>query len=104
SVLIMNQALVQDVVAEVMRRLGPRANGASSVIRAGEDEPANEPKFKEGVEHPHRISDRVGQYGIFDKVDDCVAAATDSQKKLAKLSLDDRDAIVKLVKKMAKDN
>src|SRR3954468_11510857 len=100
----MNQALVQDVVAEVMRRLGSRTDGARSQIRAGEDAPANEPKFKEGVEHPHRISDAVGQFGIFDKVDDCVAAATDSQKKLAKLTLDDRDAIVKLVKKMAKDN
>src|SRR3954469_22730836 len=100
----MNQALVQDVVAEVMRRLGSRTDGARSPIRAGEDAPANEPKFKEGVEHPHRISDAVGQFGIFDKVDDCVAAATDSQKKLAKLTLDDRDAIVKLVKKMAKDN
>src|SRR4051812_21096519 len=100
----MNQALVQDVVAEVMRRLGTRTDGARSQIRAGEDAPANEPKFEEGVEHPHRISDRVGQFGIFDKVDDCVAAATDSQKKLAKLSLDDRDAIVKLVKQMAKDN
>ena len=80
----MNQALVQDVVAEVMRRLGPRENGASSTVRAGEDAPANEPKFKEGVEHPHRIADPVGKYGIFDKVDDCVAAATESQKKLAK--------------------
>src|SRR5881392_2854965 len=100
----MNQALVQDVVAEVMRRLGPRADGARSQIRAGEDEPANEPKFKEAEAHPHRVSAAVGQYGIFDKVDDAVSAATDSQKKLAKLSLDDRDAIVKLVKKMAKDN
>src|SRR2546421_51212 len=100
----MNQALVQDVVAEVMRRLGPRANGASSQIRAGEDEPANEGLRPEAEAHPHRISDRIGQYGIFDKVDDWVAAATDSQKKLAKLTLDDRDTIVKLVKQMAKDN
>src|SRR2546421_2506820 len=100
----MNQALVQDVVAEVMRRLGPRANGASSQIRAGEDEPANEGLRPEAEAHPHRISDPVGKFGIFDKVDDCVSAATDSQKKLARLSLDDRDAIVKLVKKMAKDN
>ena len=66
----MNQALVQDVVAEVMRRLGNRAPDVRREIRAGEDEPANEPKFKEGVEHPHRISDPVGKYGIFDKVDD----------------------------------
>src|SRR3954451_22007102 len=100
----MNQALVQDVVAEVMRRLGSRTDGARSQIRAGEDAPANEPKFKEGEQPPHRISDPVGKFGIFDKVDDCVAAATESQKKLAKLTLDDRDTIVKLVKKMAKDN
>src|SRR5205085_7087939 len=33
-----------------------------------------------------------------------VIAATESQKKLMKLSLDDRDAIVKLIKKLAKDN
>src|SRR5579862_4765436 len=101
---MMNQELVQDVVAEVMRRLGPRSNGASSQVRAGEDAPANDAKFKEAEQHPHRISSPTGKFGIFDKVDDCVAAATDSQKKLAKLSLDDRDAIVKLVKKMAKDN
>src|SRR5256884_5242572 len=100
----MNQALVQDVVAEGMRRLGPRADGARSAIRAGEDEPANEGLRPEAEAHPHRVSAAVGQYGIFDKVDDAVSAATDSQKKLAKLSLDDRDAIVKLVKKMAKDN
>src|SRR3954469_20764055 len=100
----MNQALVQDVVAEVMRRLGPRAEGARSQIRAGEDEPANEGLRPEAEAHPHRVSAPTGQYGIFDKVDDAVTAATDSQKKLAKLSLDDRDAIVKLVKKMAKDN
>ena len=100
----MNQTLVQDVVAEVMRRLGPRATGASSTPRAGEDAPANEGKRVEAEQHPHRISVPTGQFGIFDKVDDCVSAAADSQKKLAKLSLDDRDAIVKLVKRMAKEN
>jgi len=45
-----------------------------------------------------------GRFGIFASVDDAVIAATEAQKKLAKLSLDDRDAIVKLVKQMAKDN
>jgi aldehyde dehydrogenase len=103
---MMNQALVQDVVAEVMRRLGPRMEGASSKpgIRAGEDAPANKGKRIEAEAHPHRVTVPTGQFGIFDKVDDCVNAATEAQKKLMKLSLDDRDAIVKLVKKMAKDN
>src|SRR5512133_3316106 len=102
----MNQALVQDVVSEVMRRLGNRTgNGASpgrGAVRAGEDAPANEGKRIEAERHPHRVDVASGQYGIFEKVDDAVAAATDSQKKLMKLSLDDRDSIVKLVKQMAK--
>src|SRR3990170_709172 len=37
-------------------------------------------------------------------VQDVVAAATESQRKLVRLSLDDRDAIVKLIKSMAKEN
>jgi aldehyde dehydrogenase len=104
----MDTALVADVVAEVMQRLGRRnghgGGGGNAGIRAGEDAPANEGLRLEAERHPHRIQDPVGQYGIFAKVDDAVAAATDSQKKLMKLSLDDRDAIVKLIKKVAKDN
>jgi aldehyde dehydrogenase len=94
----MNQALVQDVVAEVMRRLS--SGGSGRAVRAGEDAPANEPSFAP----PHRTGEPVGQYGVFNSVDDAVAAATEAQKKLAKLSLDDRDAIVKLIKAMAKQN
>lgn len=97
----MNQALVQDVVAEVMRRLG-RAGGNG--VRAGEDAPANDGLRREAELHPHRIDAPVGQYGIFNNVDKAVAAATDAQAKLMKLSLDERDEIVKLVKRMAKEN
>ncbi|HEX8524608.1 MAG TPA: aldehyde dehydrogenase family protein [Tepidisphaeraceae bacterium] len=99
----MNQAIVQDVVAEVMRRLGDRRNGSSSNmsggVRAGEDAPANE-----GKRERHGTSVPIGEYGIFSSVDQAVAAATESQKKLMKLSLDERDAIVKLIKKIARDN
>jgi aldehyde dehydrogenase len=98
----MNQALVQDVVAEVMRRLGNRGGDGSSSrggVRAGEDAPAND-----GIREQHRPTVPVGQYGVFSNVDEAVAAATEAQKKLVKLSLEDRDAIVKLVKQMAKDN
>src|SRR4051795_13762857 len=98
----MNQALVQDVVSEVMRRLGNRNGGASSSrggVRAGEDAPAND-----GIREQHRVNVPVGQYGIFEDVDKAVVAATEAQKKLVRLSLDERDAIVKLVKQMAKDN
>src|SRR5215217_1908152 len=107
----MNQALVQDVVAEVMRRLGnktPGGNGHGSHgrtgPRAGEDAPANEPQRKATYAHPHSTDVPVGQYGIYSKVDDAVSAATESQRKLVRLSLDDRDAIVKLIKSLAKEN
>src|SRR5688572_5346262 len=110
----MNQALVQDVVSEVMRRLGNRApggNGSSAPsphgrtgVRAGEDAPANEPQRRATYARPHSADVPVGEHGIFANVDQAVAAATDAQKKLVRLSLDDRDAIVKLIKAMAKQN
>lgn len=80
----MNQALIQDVVSEVMRRLEERGTQT--------DRPAT------------AASSAAGRFGVFSTVDDAVSAATDAQKKLVKLSLDDRDAIVKLVKRMAKEN
>src|SRR5438552_16113308 len=85
----MNHALVQDVVAEVMRRLENR-DGSVGRVRA--------------VEAPAPAKPTSGGFGIFSTVDDAVAAASESQKKLINLSLEDRDAIVKLVKKMVKDN
>src|SRR5688572_5589518 len=99
----MNQALVQDVVSEVMRRLGTRApggNGASAGhraatgVRAGEDAPANEPQRRATYARPHDAGVPAGQHGVFERVDDAVAAATEAQKKLVRLPLDDRDAIV----------
>ena len=98
----MNQALVQDVVAEVMKRLDERRSSrfGSGGVRAGEDAPANDEKMRER----HAPTLPIGQHGIFSDVNQAVDAATEAQKKLLKLSLDDRDAIVKLVKRMAKDN
>src|SRR5947208_314916 len=105
----MNQALVQDVVSEVMRRLGNRAPGGNghprrTGVRAGEDAPANEPQRRATYAHPHTTDVPTGQHGIFSRVDDAVAAATDAQKKLVRLSLEDRTAIVNLIKSMAKQN
>jgi len=110
----MDHALVQDVVAEVMKRLGSRGNGRAALggpdrpipsrLRAGEDAPANESKRQEAQRHPHGVEVPVGQYGIFSKVDEAVAAATESQKKLVRLSMEDRDSIVKLIKSIAKQN
>ena len=111
----MDTALVQDVVAEVMKRLSARSPGANGGyqhpanilgpgVRAGEDAPANESKRREAERHPHGVSVPVGQFGIYGKVDECVAAAADSQKKLVKLTMEDRDSIVKLIKSIAKQN
>jgi aldehyde dehydrogenase len=97
----MSQAIVQDVVAEVMRRLAQNKRGG---VRAGEDAAANEPQRRHTYDHPHGSSAPVGQFGVFAQVDDAVAAATDAQKKLLKLSMDDRDAIVKMIKAIAKEN
>jgi aldehyde dehydrogenase len=108
----MNQALVQDVVSEVMRRLGDRRPGGNGTgthhrpggVRAGEDAPANEPQRRATYARPHGTDVAVGEHGIFSDVDRAVAAAAEAQKKLVRLSLDDRDAIVKLIKSMAKAN
>jgi aldehyde dehydrogenase len=45
-----------------------------------------------------------GSFGVFGTVDDAVASAEESQKKLMKLSLEDCDGIVKLIKSIAKQN
>src|SRR5436190_3952281 len=90
----MNQALVQDVVSEVMRRLENRVIAPPNRMRAMEAPAPAKPAS----------SVAPGRFGIFSSVDEAVAAATDAQKKLVKLSLQDRDAIVKLIKKLSKDN
>jgi len=100
----MNHALVQDVVSEVMRRLGNRSSGGRMGVPAGETARAEEPKRAEAMRRPHAISEPIGEYGVFANVDQAVSAATEAQKKLVRLSLDERDSIVKLVKQMAKDN
>ncbi|CAN5707392.1 aldehyde dehydrogenase EutE [soil metagenome] len=83
----MNAELVQDVICEVRRRMSatpaaPRQTITRHARGAGDD----------------------GRFGLFATVDGAVSAATEAQKKLERLSLDDRDTLVKLVKKMAKDN
>jgi acyl-CoA reductase-like NAD-dependent aldehyde dehydrogenase len=82
----MNTALVQDVVSEVMRRLGEKR-----------PKPPVMPS-------PRAVGAASGSYGVFAGVDDAVAAAAESQKKLLKLSMDDRDGIVKLIKSIAREN
>ncbi|HXE53319.1 MAG TPA: aldehyde dehydrogenase family protein, partial [Tepidisphaeraceae bacterium] len=98
----MNQALVQDVVAEVMRRLGSRSPSGNGGVRAGEDAPANDALRRSAERHPHHIDVPMGRCGVFADIDQAVAAASESQKKLLRLSLEDRDGLVKLIKSICK--
>src|SRR5205814_1075951 len=63
-----------------------------------------EPQRRATYAHPHSSSAPIGQHGIFSNVDEAVTAATEAQRKLVRLSLDERDQIVKLVKAIAKEN
>jgi aldehyde dehydrogenase len=99
----MNQTLVQDVVAEVMRRLGDRAPGSNGGgLRAGEESATNDSKRMESERRPHRIEVPIGELGVFTNIDQAVTAATEAQKKLLRLSMDDRGAIINLIKSIAK--
>src|SRR6185295_14241213 len=82
----MDQTLVSDVMAEVMKRLSGKITLQSSQSSQSSQSPGYS-----------------GQ-GVFNSVDAAVAAATEAQKKLERLPLSDRDGIVKLIKKTAKDN
>ena len=93
----MNQALVQDVVTEVMRRL-QRADSPYAT-RGGPSAVPRTPFPK-----PHATSGADGRFGVFAKIEDAVTAATEAHHQLQRLSLDDRDAIVRLIKSIAKQN
>ena len=96
----MNQLLVQDVVAEVMRRLNAREGSECAGATRAVPSVVPRPPFAK----PQAIPGAAGRFGAFSNVDGAVAAATDSQEQLARRSLDDRDAIVKLIKSIAKQN
>lgn len=97
----MNQMLINDVVQEVRRRLSSVGNDPRNPVSAGTTGHAtNTPKQTGGKQ----LIPADNRYGIFSNVDDAVTAATESQKKLLKLSLDERDQIVKLIKLIAKQN
>lgn len=78
----MNQAaLIQNVVAEVMRQLGQPAPAA-----------------------PATHTSASGRPGVFAQVNPAVIAATAAQRKLADMGLKTRDGIVKLIKKLVVEN
>jgi aldehyde dehydrogenase len=91
----MDQTLEQDAVLTVKGRGLPHASrdavrAGAAILERGDGFP--------GVSAP------VGRYGMFADVDHAVAAAAAAQRELVALSLEDRDAIVTLIKSMAMDN
>lgn len=94
----MNQTLIQDVVVEVMRRLGQTSSPAGNGAAASSAPAGTRPE-------PHAPAIRPdGRYGLFATIDECVAAATEAQKKLLRLSLNERDDIVQMFKRIALEN
>jgi aldehyde dehydrogenase len=80
----MDGNLVTDVVTEVMRRLSGAAKSAD--VTSSVSSPSSK------------------QAGVFNLVDDAVNAAKSAQLKLARLSIEKRDAIVRRIKQMAVDH
>ena len=78
-----------------MRRLGGRGTQFTGP-KVGEDAPANDQ-----IKRRDTIHAGDGRFGIFADVNAAVDAATDAQKKLLKLTTDERDQIVKLIKATA---
>jgi aldehyde dehydrogenase len=115
----MNQALIQDVVAEVMQKLGRNSSvlrdrpmpmsrrlaaaDGDDGVHAGEESECDQCKRDEDEGKPLHIEPPIGELGVFDNIDAAVSAATEAQKKLVKLPLDQRDGIVKLIKSIAKN-
>jgi len=87
--LTMTDLLVQEVVSEVLKKL--RTSAPAQVVHVE-------------AAKPKTVQVETGRYGIYGSVEECVRAATESQKQLLKLSMDEREGIIRLIKKMARDN
>jgi aldehyde dehydrogenase len=99
----MDQTLVQDVVTEVMRQLSSRKPGPrDATAPAARSSQLAVRRHDVGGKTPRPAAD--GRFGVFSKIADAVTAAEEAQRRLVRLSLQDRDAIVKLVKSIAKQN
>ena len=94
----MSPALVHGVPAEVIRRDGRRHRSAE--VRLDEARPDVGARRALG----RGKGSSTGRYGLFSTVDEAVSAATEAQRQLGRLSLDDRDSIVTRIKSMATEH
>jgi aldehyde dehydrogenase len=87
-----NEQLIASVVQEVLKQLAPASTGPSARSPLGSGRAAA--PASNGSRRP----------GLFADVDPAVEAATRAQRQLAAAGVATRDAIVKLIKRIAKEN
>lgn len=99
----MNATLVADVVREVMERLERPRNGAATPAARPPQAAPSRPAAGVGRSTPSPTVE-VGRFGVYPTIEQAVAAAGEAQKQLVKVSMEDREAIVQIVKRMAREN
>lgn len=90
-----NEALVRDVVAEVLGRLGRSGDPAPSTVG---------PPAECGCSNPHPSGPRDGHYGVFSDANAACAAAHDAFLQLKKLGVAARAQVIEIVKALAETN
>jgi len=100
------RAVVEEVLSELVRKPGPgaapRSNGTTQQRAGGI--PVLSSSSPGPLPSGHYHTAGRGNYGIFDNVNDAVAAATESFAQLQKKTLADRARIVQIVKEMCEQN
>lgn len=99
------ETTIRAVVEEVLAELGKRPKSATST--AGPHSKFGIPVVSTGLNGQpaaNGFSGGRGNYGVFDSVDEAVAAAGEAFKQLQKKTLADREKVVQIVKSMCERN
>jgi len=103
-----NESTIRAVVEEVLSELGRKGSSNGSAGRV-----SGQTSLKKGgipvlsagnVSASFGPSSGSGNYGVFDNVNDAVAAAADAFKQLQRKTMADRATVVRLVKEMCEQN
>src|SRR5215813_5676136 len=95
-----NEALIRDVVADVLGRLGKTGSDGTASVRA----PAKENCGCGGNGHVSGGNIRSGKYGVFQDANEACAAAHEGFLKLKQKGVAARAKVVEIVKAMADAN
>ncbi|REJ66614.1 MAG: aldehyde dehydrogenase EutE [Planctomycetota bacterium] len=94
-----NEALVRDVVAQVLQEMGSPA-GPSVVPSTAR---ASTASAAAAVPAPVTSPSYHGRHGVFHDVDEAVAAATEAFEQLSACTLEDRERIIKHIRRISID-